>query len=85
MRTIVARHLDYPPKVEAPGSLLASIPSKLLELCDLNRELHPMELQAPARAFAEVEMPNGVKLRLYSGTLETMDFLASMFGSGSGR
>jgi hypothetical protein len=37
------------------------------------------------RPFAELEMPGGIKLRLYSETRETFDLLASVCGSGGGR
>lgn len=48
-----------------------------------------VKLVAPSvergRPFAELEMPSGVKLRLYSGEEETLTFLASVCGTGGGR
>jgi hypothetical protein len=47
-----------------------------------------VELAAPAsavRPFAEVELPSGVKLRLFSGSSETMGLLSTVCGAGGGR
>jgi hypothetical protein len=47
-----------------------------------------VELVAPApavRPFAEVELPSGIKLRLYSGSPETMGLLSTVCGAGGGR
>jgi hypothetical protein len=38
-----------------------------------------------ARPFAELEMPSGIKLRLYSQTAETMGWLSKVWGAGGGR
>jgi hypothetical protein len=38
-----------------------------------------------ARPFAELEMPSGIKLRLYAGTPGTMGLLSAVCGSGGGR
>lgn len=40
---------------------------------------------ASAGPFAEVEMPNGLKLRLYSQTQETLGLLSSMCVAGGAR
>jgi hypothetical protein len=40
---------------------------------------------ASARPFAELEMPSGIRLRLYSSGPETMGLLSSMCGLGGGR
>jgi hypothetical protein len=41
---------------------------------------------APAtRPFAELEMPNGTKLRLYSQSREALDLLSAVCGSGGAR
>jgi hypothetical protein len=37
------------------------------------------------RPFAELELPSGIKLRLYSGAQETMELLSSVCGTGGGR
>lgn len=42
-------------------------------------------LATSARPFAELELPSGVKLRLYSGSQETMGLLSSVCGAGGGR
>jgi hypothetical protein len=47
-----------------------------------------VELVAPpaaARPFAELEMPSGVRVRLYSQTPEAMGLLSSVCGAGGGR
>jgi hypothetical protein len=47
-----------------------------------------VELVAPsslARAVAELEMPNGVKLRLHLQTQEVLSLLSSVCTSGGGR
>ena len=46
-----------------------------------------IDLMGPVanRLFAEFEMPSGMKLRLYSQTRETMEFLSSVCGAGGGR
>ena len=45
-----------------------------------------LQLGAPiaerARPFAELEMPNGVRLRVYSGEPEAMSLLSSLCGVG---
>jgi hypothetical protein len=38
-----------------------------------------------ARPFAELELPSGVRLRLYSGAPETMQLLSSVCSVGVGR
>ena len=38
-----------------------------------------------SRPFAELELPSGIKLRLYSHAPETMSLLSSVCGSGVGR
>jgi hypothetical protein len=38
-----------------------------------------------SRPFAELELPSGIKLRLYSHAPETMTLLSSVCGSGVGR
>lgn len=38
-----------------------------------------------ARPFAELELPSGIKLRLYSHAAETMSLLSSVCGAGGGR
>jgi hypothetical protein len=38
-----------------------------------------------SRPFAELEMPNGMRLRLYSGAEETMALLSSVCSAGGGR
>jgi hypothetical protein len=40
---------------------------------------------ATVRPFAELEMPSGVRVRLYSQTAEAMGLLASVCGTGGGR
>lgn len=40
---------------------------------------------ATVRPFAELEMPSGVRVRLYSQTPEAMGLLASVCGTGGGR
>jgi hypothetical protein len=42
-------------------------------------------LATSARPFAELELPSGVKLRLYSASQETMGLLSSVCGAGGGR
>jgi hypothetical protein len=44
-----------------------------------------LELARPAtvaRPFAEVEMPTGLKVRLFTETSETLGLLSSLFGAG---
>jgi hypothetical protein len=44
-----------------------------------------VELAAPAatsRPFAEVEMPTGLKVRLFTGTDEALGLLSSLLGAG---
>ncbi len=44
-----------------------------------------VELAAPvaaARPFAEVEMPTGLKVRLFAGTDEALELLSSLLGAG---
>jgi hypothetical protein len=38
-----------------------------------------------SRPFAELELPSGIKLRLYAPAPETMSLLSSVCGSGVGR
>ena len=38
-----------------------------------------------SRPFAELELPSGIKLRLYAAAPETMNLLSSVCGSGVGR
>jgi len=38
-----------------------------------------------AQPFAELELPNGSKLRLYSQSREALDLLSTVCGSGGGR
>ena len=38
-----------------------------------------------SRPFAELELPSGIKLRLYAAAPETMSLLSSVCGSGVGR
>jgi len=59
---------------------------------EVARSLPPysrLQLTAPAaeapRPFAEVEMPNGIRLRLYSGAPETLVLLSAVCGAGGGR
>jgi len=47
-----------------------------------------VELAAPAatsRPFAEVEMPTGVKIRLFTETGEAIGLLSSLLGAGAAR
>jgi len=47
-----------------------------------------VELAAPvvaARPFAEVEMPTGLKIRLFTQTNETLELLSSLCGAGRAR
>ena len=48
-----------------------------------------LELAAPAaataRPFAEVEMPTGLKVRLFTETGETLGLLSSLLGAGGPR
>lgn len=41
--------------------------------------------QTSTQPFAELEMPSGIKVRLYSETRETLDLLTAVCGSGGGR
>jgi len=45
-----------------------------------------LELAAPTgatpRPFAEVEMPTGLKVRLFTGTDEALGLLSSLLGAG---
>ena len=45
-----------------------------------------VEVAAPAttRAFAEVEMPTGVKVRLFTETGEALGLLTALLGAGAG-
>jgi len=47
-----------------------------------------LELTAPAataRPFAEVEMPTGLKVRLFTETREALGLLTSLLGAGASR
>lgn len=41
--------------------------------------------ERPPGAFAELEMPSGIKLRFYSQTPETMELLSLVCGTGGGQ
>jgi hypothetical protein len=44
-----------------------------------------VEVAAPARPLAELELPNGIKLRLYVETQAVLGLLSSVCGAGGGR